>query len=126
MAIGRNTNLKRLALLLWALVAVFYFYLSYDYIRVTMSDREFAEYIQHVVQVAGSERRPARDVRDLLLVKAEELSLPVHKDQIVVKTTGINSIDIAVNYAVDIEIPLIQREVYTKRFEHSARYNGPR
>ena len=39
-----NLNVKRLALLLWALVAVYYFYLSYDYIRITKNDGIFADY----------------------------------------------------------------------------------
>ncbi len=33
-------HIKRLVLLSWILVAVFYFYLSYDYIRVSMNDRK--------------------------------------------------------------------------------------
>src|SRR5262245_7098014 len=105
MALGRSSNAKRLVLLLWVLVAIFYFYLSYDYVRVTTNDREFADYMQHVVQIAGNERRPAKDIRDLLLVKAEQLSLPVRRDQIQVRTGGENLV-VAVNYDVDIEIPL--------------------
>jgi hypothetical protein len=124
MALGRSTNTKRLVLLLWILVAFFYFYLSYDYIRVTMNDRQFADYLQHVVQIAGNERRTDKDIRDLLLVKAEELSLPVRRDQIVVNNST-DSLAIAVNYDVDIEIPLVRREIYTKRFEHKVKYQGP-
>ena len=40
MPLARTPNLKRLVLLVWVLAAIFYFYLSYDYIRVTMGDRE--------------------------------------------------------------------------------------
>src|SRR5678815_2546082 len=100
MARGPATNRKRLVLLLWVLVAIFYFYLSYDYIHVTTNDRQFTEYLQHVVQIAGTERRSATDVRDLLLVKAEELSLPVHREQILVHGGG-DTLDVAVNYDVD-------------------------
>jgi hypothetical protein len=125
MAQGRNSNLKRLVLLLWLLVAFFYFYLSYDYVRVTMNDQEFAEYLQRVVQIGGNERRTARDLRDLLLVRAEELSLPIRREQITVRGVG-EELAIAVDYVVDIEIPLLRREVYSKRFEHKVRYQGPR
>src|SRR5262245_823428 len=125
MALARTTNLKRLVLLLWMLVAFFYFYLSYDYIRVTMNDRAFAEYLQRLVQIAGIERRSATDVRDLLLVKAEELSVPVRRDQILVRS-GLDSLDITVNYHVDIDVPVIQRAIYTKQFEHKAKYQSPR
>jgi hypothetical protein len=125
MALAQPSNLKRLVLLVWALVAFFYFYLSYDYIRVTMNDREFNDYLQHIVQVAGSERRPEKDVRDLLLLKAGQLSLPVRRDQIAVHT-NLNSLDVAVNYDVDIEVPLTRREIYTKKFEHKVKYQAPR
>jgi len=112
---------KRIALLLWLLVAFFYFYLSYDYIRVTMSDRQFADYLLHVVQIAGNEHRPAREVRALLLVKAEELALPIRGEEIAVLESGDN-LKVTVNYDVDIEFPLIERQIYSKKFEHTARY----
>ena len=125
MAEGRSLNARRLVLLVWVLVAFFYFYLSYDYVRVTTNDKQFEDYLQHVVQIAAMEGRSAKDIRDLLLVKAEELSLPLRRDQIVVDSAGL-SLNVAVNYDVDIEIPLIQREIYTKKFEHKAKYQGPR
>ena len=125
MALAQASNVKRLVLLLWALVAFFYFYLSYDYVRVTMNDREFTDYLQHIVQIAGAERRPDKDIRELLLLKAGQLSLPLRRDQIDVRA-NLNSLDVAVNYAVDIEVPLIRREFYTKRFEHKVKYQPPR
>src|SRR5262245_16024079 len=125
MDIARSANSKRLVLLLWALVAFFYFYLSYDYIRVTTNDRQFADYLHYVVQLAGTDGRSAKEIRDLLLVKAEQLSLPVRGEQIEVH--GLHeSLNVAVNYDVDIDIPVLQREVYRKRFEHSVKYQLPR
>ena len=115
------TNRKSLALLLWILVAFFYFYLSYDYIRATMTDTEFDEYLQHVVNVAVTEQRPAKEVRALVLVKAEELSLPIRADQIMV-TGGGDNLNLALDYRVDIEIPLLQRTVYSKLFQHRIKY----
>jgi hypothetical protein len=112
---------KRLVLLLWVLVAFFYFYLSYDYVRVTMNDRQFADYLQYVVQIAGNEQRPAKEVRELLLVKAQELALPVSGSSITVLGGG-DSLNVGVNYDVDIDIPVIQRQIYTKHFEHNVKY----
>ena len=83
-----SANSKRLFFLTWLLVAFFYFYLSYDYIRVTMNDRQFADYLQYVVQIAGDEQRPAKEVRALILVKADELSLPVRGEQITILGGG--------------------------------------
>jgi hypothetical protein len=121
----RGLNAKRLALLLWVLVGIFYFYLFYDYVRVTSNDRQFDDYLQYVVQIAGTERRPAKEIRALILVKAEQLQLPVHGDQIAIMG-GAESLKVTVGYDVDIDLPLIQRQVYEKHFEHNARYQGPR
>ena len=125
MANGRSANLKRLVLLLWTLVAFFYFYLSYDYIRVTMNDRAFADYLQRLVQVAGIERRSATDVRDLVLVKAEELAVPIRRDQVLIRS-GLDTLDITVNYDVAIDVPVLQRVIYTKQFAHKVKYQSPR
>jgi hypothetical protein len=112
---------KRMVLLLWVLVAFFYFYLSYDYIRVTSSDRQFEDYLQYVVQIAGNEHRPSKEIRALLLVKAEELALPVQGEQISILGSG-QSLNVAIDYNVDIDVPLLQREIYTKHFEHKVKY----
>ncbi len=112
---------KRIVLLVWVLVAFFYFYLSYDYVRVSSSDRQFEDYLQYVVQIAAVEHRPSKEIRALLLVKAEELSLPVHGEQIAILGTG-NSLNVTVDYDVDIDIPVLQREIYTKHFEHKVKY----
>ena len=112
---------KRLVLLVWILVAFFYFYLSYNYIRANMNDKQFADYLQYVVNIAGGENRPAKEIRALILVKAEELSLPIRGEQITIRGGG-DSLNVSVNYDVDIEIPLLQRQIYTKKFEHLAKY----
>jgi hypothetical protein len=121
MATAAGVNAKRAVLLLWVLVAFFYFYLSYDYIRVTMNDRQFEDYLQYIVQIAGNEQRPAKEIRELLLVKAEELSLPVNGNGITVMGGG-DSLNVGVNYDVDIDIPVIQRQIYTKHFAHNVKY----
>jgi hypothetical protein len=116
---------RRLVLLVWVLVAFFYFWLSYDYIRVSMNDDEFADYLQYVVRIAGDEYRPAKEVRALVLVKAEELGLPVRGDQITIMGGG-QALNIDVGYAVDIHIPIFERGIYTKEFRHQVSYKPPR
>ena len=116
-----SAHARRIVLLLWVLVAFFYFYLSYDYIRAGMNDKQFDDYLQYLVHIAGDERRPPKDVRALILVKAEELSLPVRGEQITILGGG-ESLNIALAYDVDIEIPLLQRQIYTKKFEHKVKY----
>lgn len=116
-----NAHRKRVALLLWLLVTIFYFYLSYDYIRASMNDRTFGQYIQYVVRIAGTERRPAKEVRELILVKANQLSIPLRPDEISVKGIG-TDLSVGVNYMMDIEVPLFERVIYTKEFNHEAKY----
>ena len=117
-----GASAKRLVLVLWVLVAIFYFFLSYNYVQVTTHDRQFTDYMQYVVQIAGNEQRPAKEIRELLLVKAEELALPLPGSAITVRGGG-DSLNVAVNYDVDIDIPLIQRQIYTKHFEHNFKYH---
>src|SRR5438105_14546315 len=109
MAVGPNR--RRLVFLVWLLVAFFYFYLSYNYIRASMADRQFANYLQYVVQLAGTDYRPVKEVRALILIKADELSLPVRGDQITIVVGG-DTLNVKVSYNVDIEFPVFQRQLY--------------
>ena len=118
-------GIKRLVFLVWLLVAFFYFYLSWDYIRANMNDKAFGDYLQYVVQIAAPEYRPTKEIRALILVKAEELSLPIRGEQITILGGG-DSLNVSVGYDVNIEIPLIQRQIYTKRFEHFVKYQPPK
>src|SRR5437870_8883106 len=92
-------GVKRLVLLVWLLVAFFYFYLSYDYIRANMNDKQFADYLQYVVQIAGTDNRPSKEVRALVLIKAQELGLPIRGEQIRIVGGG-QSLDVSVGYDV--------------------------
>ena len=116
-----SPHLKRLVFLVWLLVAIFYFYLSYNYIRASMADRKLADYLQYVVQIAGNENRPSKEIRALILVKAQELSLPVRGEQISILGGGA-TLNVSVDYNVDIEVPLVQSQIYSKRFEHRVKY----
>src|SRR5262245_54356337 len=102
---------KRLVLLIWLLVGFFYFFLSWGYIRVTMDDQRVSEYLQYVVNIAATEERPAKEIRALLLVKAEQLNLPIRGDQILIAGMG-STLNVRVSYTVDIDIPVVQSTVY--------------
>ena len=116
-----SPHLKRLVFLVWLLVAIFYFYLSYNYIRASMADRQFADYLQYVVQISGNDNRPSKEIRALILVRAQELSLPVRGEQISILGGG-SSLNVTVDYIVDIEVPLVRSPIYSKRFEHALKY----
>ena len=116
---------RRLVLLVWILVGVFYVYLSYDYIQASIRDRRLGEYIDHVVQLAGDERRPPKEVRALILVKAEELGVPLRGEQIEIAGSG-QQLNVTVNYQANIEIPVVERVIYRKDFNHNVKYHQQR
>ena len=89
-----------------------------------MNDRAFGDYLQYVVQIAAPQNRPVKEIRALILVKAEELSLPIRGEQITILGGG-DSLNVRVSYDVNIEVPLIQRELYAKKFEHFVKYKPP-
>src|SRR4051812_45062205 len=113
---------RRLVLLVWVLLALFYFYLSYDYIRVSMSDRNLGEYIDHAVQLAADQHRTSKELRSLILVKAEELGIAIRGDQIVIVGAG-TTLNVKLDYQKDIEIPVVERVIYRKDFHHDVSYH---
>jgi hypothetical protein len=125
MDVGSSTlNRKRLVLLFWLLVAMFYFYLSIDYIRVAMNNDKLGEYVQKVVQLAGNEKRTPREIRALLMVRADELGVPLSTDQIRIQGSGQN-LKVFLMYDVDIEVPILRSGVYQKHYEHQVSYRSP-
>jgi hypothetical protein len=120
-----NPKLRVAVLLLWILLGYFYFSLAYEYITIADKDKKLEDYIQYIVVEAGDQHRQAKEVRALVLVRADELQLPVHDDQVSVSGSGM-SLKIAVIYFVDINMPVFQRSIYTKVFQHNAAYRNIR
>lgn len=125
MADESNLNRKRLVLLFWILIAVFYFYLSFDYIRVAMNNEKLGEYVRYVVQLAGNESRSPREIKALLIVRADELGVPLTTDQIRIQGSGQN-LKVSVMYDVDIDVPIFTHGLYSKHYEHQVSYRQPR
>jgi len=119
-------NAKRLVLLVWVMVAFFYFYISYDYIRIEMHNDQFGDYLRTVVQLAGSERRSPREIRSLLLAKADELRIPLTGQEIKIGGAGSPDLRVALEYNVEVDVPILPRGFYAKHFEHKAVYRQPR
>src|SRR2546429_7236618 len=122
MADSTRLHTRRLVLLLWIPVIVFYTYMSYDYIRVQLNDSQLTSYLDFVVQLAGNENRPPKEVRALILIKAEELGLPISGNQILIAGERQN-LRVSVSYNVDIEVPIFKRILYHKVFLHNAKFH---
>jgi hypothetical protein len=71
------------------------------------------------------EHRPVKEVRTLVLSKADELKIDLRGDQVGISGFG-TTLKITVNYEVDINLPVVHRAIYHKVFEHSATYRNIR
>ena len=109
---------RYVALFLWTFIALLYVSLIAQWLTVSRRDKLFREYIDHVVQVAANEQLPAKEVRAMLLIKAGDLLLPIHGDEIQVTGKG-ETLRVAVRYKADISMPIVNQAVYQMRFDHA-------
>jgi hypothetical protein len=105
------------AALLWVFLGFLYVSLLSQWVAVNNRDKVFTEYIDHVLQSAATEQRSAKDVRALILIKAGDLSLPVHGDEIQINGSG-QTLRAAVQYKTEISLPIVNQPVYRMRFQH--------
>jgi len=105
------------AMFLWMFLGFLYVFLIGECLTVSNRDKLFTEYIDHVIQVAANEQRPAKEVRALILIKAGDLFLPVQEDEIQITGKGL-ALRAAVHYKVDISLPIVNQPVYRMRFDH--------
>ena len=108
---------RYVAMFLWMSLCFLYVFMISQWLTVNNRDKLFTEYIDHVIQVAANEQRPAREVRTLILIKAEDLFLPVQEDEIQITGKGL-ALRAAVHYKVDISLPIVNQPVYRMRFDH--------
>jgi hypothetical protein len=120
-----NKNAKRLVVLFWVVVAFYYFAVAYDYIAKEMKNDRLADYAQKIVQLAGNETRTPKEVRALLMVKADELRIPLEPSQIQVLGSGA-SLKVTFEYDVTLTIPIFNRGFYSKHYQHNVSYKDMR
>jgi hypothetical protein len=113
---------QRFTLFGLCLLSVFYLSFAKQWVSLSMRDKTFNEYTSRMVQLAAQERRPTKDVRDLLLVKAEELSMPLRYDQIQIGGIG-RTLHVGVHYEDDIILPVLNRRLIRRTFEHNFKPN---
>ena len=114
----RTSHAQRyVAMSLWMFLGFLYVFLISQWLTVSNRDKLFTEYIDHVIQVAANEQRPAKEVRALILIKAGDLFLPVQEDEIQITGKGL-ALRAAVHYKVDISLPIVNQPVYRMRFDH--------
>src|SRR6187399_2715117 len=114
---SNKARFRLIVLSLWIVLAAFYFSLAYDYIVASNRDKEFNEYLSYIVEVCGDDRRPTKEVRTLVLSRAEELRIGLRGDQVAVSGFG-QTLKISVSYMVDINMPFFGQSIYRKVFQH--------
>jgi len=116
-----NSTTRVSVFVLWIVLALVYCSLAYDYIRASNADRKLDDYLQYVVVVCGDDHRPNKEVRSLVLIRARDLNIDLHPDQVNIMGEGQN-LKIMVTYDVAINLPVIQKTIYQKVFDHKTQY----
>ena len=116
---------RYLVLFLWLALGFFYTGLAYNYIVVSDKDKKLNEYLNYVVEVCGDDHRPTKEIRSLVLIRADQLKVKLKPDEVSILGSGQN-LKIGVSYVADIEIPLSERTLYSKVFHHETSYRNIR
>ena len=114
---------RYLSLALWLVAASVFFSIASQWIIFSSYDRSFNDYVNSVVQRAAVEHRPTQEVRSLLLLKAEELSIPVRAEQINVRRDK-DTLRTIINYGADVKIPVVHRVLYRMEFSHDVAHKA--
>ena len=88
----------------WTLVFLAAIYLGVKLIPVYVNNYQLQDTMQNEARMAVLSRKTPEQVRDAILAKAQELELPLGRDQIRVEGDARN-IRISCDYVVDIELP---------------------
>jgi hypothetical protein len=109
---------RYITLCLWLVAVLMFFSLAKQWIVLTSSDKEFTEYVESVLRRAAIDHRPAKEIRTLLLVKAEQLSIPVSEERIDVTGHG-QMLGTVIAYDREIKIPMLGGPLYRWEFRHT-------
>ena len=116
---------RYVTLCLWLVVVLMFFSLAKQWIVLTSSDKEFTEYVGSVLRRAAIDHRPAKEIRTLLLVKAEQLSIPVSEGRIDVTGQG-QTLGTVIAYHREIKVPMLGGPLYRMEFRHNLSYEPQR
>jgi hypothetical protein len=122
---ARSPSSRYIALFAWLFAAGLFFSLAKQWIEFSSSDKQLMEYAQSVLQRAALDNRSATDLQSILLLRAEELSIPVQRQQIQVTRQG-ESVRTVIGYDAEIKVPLVNRVAYRMEFRHNLSNHPPR
>jgi hypothetical protein len=113
----RNPGERFIAWFMWGFIGFVCLCLLSQWLTFSRRDEIFTAYADHVVQLGVKQRTSAQDVRASLLVKADDLSMPIRPEEIYVTGSG-PTLKATVRYYADLSVPVINQPVYRVRFNH--------
>jgi len=119
----RQGNSGLLRLIAWVTLGIAYLFVMSGWVIVTMNDKALGDYLSYVVDYAGAEHRPAKEIRSLILVKAENLTIPLDGEQIQITGEG-KTLRAVVQYQADVRVPLVNWKLYRKTFSHNVAFKA--
>jgi hypothetical protein len=124
-ASGGGKYIKRyLILCMWFMAGTVYVHMVFQWISIKSTDKQFAESMHHAVQLAATENLATKELRALLLVRAEAFSIPIHGEEIMITGSG-TSLRAALHYDAHISLPFLNKAVYRMSFDHDVRFRPP-
>ena len=109
---------RYLALGLWIIVGSLFFSLAWQWIGYTSSDQQLNDYVTSVIRRSTLDRRAPGDVRRLIAIKAEQLSIAIPEDGLSV-TGGPGNLHTVIAYDTELKIPVLDRVLYRVEFRHN-------
>jgi hypothetical protein len=107
-----------IALGLWLVLAFVFLSLGKQWIAFTSADKQLTDYVDTLERQAAIQHRPADDIRTLVLMKVQQLSIPAQEDQIRVTGQG-ESLRTIIAYDAELRIPVVDRVLYRMEFNHN-------
>ncbi len=89
-----------------------------QWIVLTSADRQFTEYVESMVRQAARAHWTDREIRSLVLMKADQLSIPLESEKISITGQG-ESLRTLITYDTKISVPFLDRVVYRMEFSHN-------
>ena len=107
-----------IALGLWLVLAFIFLSLGKQWILFTSADKQLSDYLDTLQRQGALHQRAASDIRRLIVLKVQELSIPAQEDQISVTGQG-ESLRTIIAYNEEIRVPVVDRVLYRMEFSHN-------
>jgi len=120
-SLSHTSSQRYIALSVWVVVFAIFSSLAWQWIALNSSDKELTEYVEGLVRRSAFDRRSPVEIRALVLMKAEQLSIPIHEQAVNVSGQG-ESLQTTFTYDTVINVPILRHELYRMEFTHQVRF----